>query len=209
MTRTRKTRKSRRHSARNQQTNVVIDERLRQSLGNLLAGRNRQALGAITEIALRIRAEFDPSTVTMTTTNIPDAIIKLSSVLNDTNKATCRVFELIELQRRLLAENDSVVRAMIAAASDSERAEALLQSYNSNRQEIVELMNEALIAHEFQDVCGQNISKVIKLISSMETEIREIFRRLGCEIPLYDKSQEPGDSVSQRETDNILRDFGL
>lgn len=201
-------RKTRRHSARNQQTNVVIDERLRESLENLLASRNSQALGAITEIALRIRAEFDPSTVTMTTTNIPDAVIKLSSVLNDTNKATCRVFELIELQRRLLAENDSFVRQM-SAANNSERASALLRSYDTNRQEIVTLMNEVLLAHEFQDLCGQNINKVIKLISTLETDIREIFRRLGCEIPLYNQSQEPGDSVSQGETDNILRDFGL
>jgi chemotaxis regulatin CheY-phosphate phosphatase CheZ len=65
------------------------------------------------------------------------------------------------------------------------------------------------MAHGFQDLCGQNINKVTKLVTALDRDIREMFRRLGCEIPRYNSIQTLENSVNQCETDDILREFGL
>ena len=209
MTRAKKTRKSRRKLASQTRTEVLVDENLRLMLSALLKGPDDQALGALSEMLIRLRAEFDPATVTMTSTNIPDAIIKLSNVLRDTNKASCSVFELIERQTKLLAENDSLVAEMAEAGVELSHAATLLARYNAKRQEIATVTKDILLAHEFQDLCGQNISKVLKLMSGLDSDLRELFRRLGCEIASCNPNQESGESVTQSETDDILEEFGL
>jgi chemotaxis regulatin CheY-phosphate phosphatase CheZ len=133
----------------------------------------------------------------------------LSYAIEETNKASCRVFELIERQKRLLCENDSLVAQIIAERTQDVGASALLGRYRSNHQEIAAIGHEITLAHEFQDLCGQNINKVMKLLSTLDSDIREMFRRLGCVIAPYDPNLETGDSVSQSETDDILRDLGL
>lgn len=209
MTRSKKTRKPRRGPAPDARTDVLVDESLRIALSSLLSRSNHQALGVVSEMPIRLRSEFDPTTVTMTSTNIPDAIIKLSDELSETNKASCRVFELIEREKRLLAETDSLVTEIGEGVGELARASNLLASYRAKRQEIATITNEILLAHEFQDLCGQNINKVMKLVSALDSELRELFRRLDCEIPSYNPNQESGESVNQSETDDILEEFGL
>lgn len=209
MTRLKKTRKPRREPAPHGRTDVLVDENLQVALSTLLSRSNHQALGAVSEMLIRLRAEFDPATVTMTSTNIPDAIIKLSNVLSETNKASCRVFELIERQKKLLVENDALVNEMREASVELSRASILRERYSAKRQEIAIVANEILLAHEFQDLCGQNITKVMKLVSALDSDLRELFRRLECEIPSYNPIQESGETVNQSETDDILEEFGL
>lgn len=209
MTRSNKGRKARRGATPSARTEVLVDENLRNALTKLLSKRNYEGLAAFCEMLIRLRAEFEPATVTMTSTNIPDAVIKLSYAIEETNKASCRVFELIERQKRLLCENDSLVAQIIAERTQDVGASALLGRYRSNHQEIAAIGHEITLAHEFQDLCGQNINKVMKLLSTLDSDIREMFRRLGCVIAPYDPNLETGDSVSQSETDDILRDLGL
>lgn len=75
--------------------------------------------------------------------------------------------------------------------------------------ELRAIANEIMLAHEFQDLCGQNINKVMRLISALDSDLREFFRHMGCEIRPYTLNQNATESINQSETDDILSDFGL
>jgi chemotaxis regulatin CheY-phosphate phosphatase CheZ len=61
-----------------------------------MSGQSGEATHMLEEILGSLKREFDPASITMTSTNIPDAIIKLSSVLVETSEATTKVFQLVE-----------------------------------------------------------------------------------------------------------------
>lgn len=209
MTRSKKNRGARPRPLPREKTTILVDESLQTALTRIVSGNHRQAVGALCEVLSRLRAEFDPSTVTMTSTNIPEALVKLSNVLTETNKASCRVFELVERQKRLISENSFITRELLKTAPSESGITGALARYQANSAELQSLANEIMLAHEFQDLCGQNINKVMKLISGLDSLLREFFLRMGCEIPPYSPAHASGEPVNQNETDDILRDFGL
>jgi len=209
MTRSKKKRGARLRPLPRENTTILVDESLQAALTKFVSGNNRQAVGALREVLSRLRANFDPSTVTMTSTNIPDALVKLSNVLTETNKASCRVFELVERQKRLISENSLITQELLKTAISESHITGVLARYQANSAELHTLSNEIMLAHEFQDLCGQHISKVVKLISGLDSDLREFFLRMGCEIPPYTPNHASGEPVNQNETDDILREFGL
>lgn len=209
MTRSKKKRGARPRPLSREKTTILVDESLQAALTRLISGSHRQAVGALCEVLSRLRAEFDPSTVTMTSTNIPDALVKLSSVLAETNKASCRVFELVERQKRLISENSSIIAELLKTAPSESDITGTLARYQANSAELRAIANEIMLAHEFQDLCGQHINKVMTLISGLDSDLREFFRGIGCEIPPYTPNHASGEPVNQSETDDLLREFGL
>ncbi len=91
------------------------------ALAELVAVQSNEAIHKLEGILGPLRREFDPASVTMTSTNIPDAVTKLSSMLVETGQAAAKVFQLVEQQKSLVEENERCLTAIKALPTISSR----------------------------------------------------------------------------------------
>jgi chemotaxis regulatin CheY-phosphate phosphatase CheZ len=177
---------------------------LRSTLKELSAPKNAKALSVLSAVLGNIRKEFDPASVTMTSTTIPDAINKLTSALTESSKASHNVFDIID---RLTAMSDELnllvnnfCQEALTNPPDRNRLESFRGDHNRRQQEIKAIAHEVVIAQSFQDLCGQNITKVLKLIRELDVELRALFKQVKTPLP------NSSNGIAESEIDQAFAD---
>jgi chemotaxis protein CheZ len=168
------------------------------ALAGLDAVRDTQVLTEVRRVTLDLqqaleRFSVDSRLVELAQHQVPDARTRLGQVLRLTDDAAHRTMDLIEQCVPLV---DGVVRAKLS---------------------------EVLLAQEYQDLSGQIIRSVMKLIDELEVALQELVRIAGTEhvaAPMRAKPGEPsgpvipgldnGDAVSgQQDVDALLSTLGM
>jgi len=153
--------------------------------------------------------------VTMTSTNIPDAMQKLSRVVDETSEATQRVLDVVERQKALLVQHDihaaAIVRLLKQSPIDAGAVLAEVEKSSTTVSGLRSLAHQIVEAQEYQDLCSQKVEKVIRLLSSLDDRLRLLFDYLKYPLsPESSSGERPEDSdIDQNAADDILKRFGL
>lgn len=181
-----------------------------------LADARHSNLAAFHEALWGLRSQLDPSSVTMTSTNIPDAIVKLSAVLHETNEASQKVFALTDKHSEIAKRCDAILNELEAAAKapqpDTRSIAELASRCRALNQASQAVAHEIVMAQEFQDLCGQRVKKVTKLLCDVECYLRVLLSLLRVDIPSGHASaekKEGDDDLNQSSTDKLLEELGL
>lgn len=196
-------------------TEVRCVDDLQFALKTLAAERSKDVIHELERIFGALKREFDPTTVTMNSTNIPDAVTKLSSVVAETQQATTRVFQLVERQRCLLEENDADTAALEellkSGAINPVAALELVSKSRATHKALREVSHEIVVAQEFQDLCSQKIEKVIKLLGFLDGNLRTLLTHFTF-APVFAQATEGDEDnadIGQSDADDILKGFGI
>jgi chemotaxis protein CheZ len=190
-----------------------------QSLGTITDTSNlephaQELLKAFHSTVWQLRSDFDPSSVTMSSTNIPDAVNKLESVLTDTAFAANSVFTLLNRQEELLKRGEAKLqeletRALHTTLSASDIHE-FVASYRGLNKDLIGLSTQIVTTQEYQDLCGQRIQKVLKLIKEMESSLTSLLQQMKISLPATPEVIPEGEQkVEQDSVDDILKGFGI
>lgn len=196
-------------------TEVHCGHDLHAILKELTEGSSHGRISRLEELLSSLAKEFLPSTVTMTATNIPDAIHKLSSVVSETAEAAQRVLDLAERQNALLKAHEihsaAAIRILHQAPNDARAALRELEKSSSAIKEMRALSHKIVEAQEFQDLCSQKVEKVIRLLSSIDDRLRLLFEHLHYPLPSDSATgEEAGEGdIGQDAADDILKRFGI
>ncbi len=136
---------------------------------------------------------------------LPDACDRLLYVKQMTEQAANKVFALIDQ----LQADTQALRAL-ADAPDPEALRALAE-----RQQA--LSTELMLSQEFQDLSGQVINKVVKLLESVERPLHQVLAHAGDAateaMPLDDGAlvgvQTPDKALQQDDVDDLLASLGF
>lgn len=176
--------------------------------------RVHEILASFHSTVWQIRSDFDPAAVNMSSTNIPDAITKLESVLDETAKATNALFTLLGKQEDLVKKGEALLCELeqgskkgapsITAVSD------FIAKYRDLNKGMVSLATDMVTTQEFQDLCGQRIQKVIRLVRDVEGNLIKLLDQLKIAIPQPPAVIPEGEQrVEQDSVDDLLKDFGI
>jgi chemotaxis protein CheZ len=162
----------------------------------------------------QIRGEFDPAAVTMSSTNIPDAVKKLESVLDETAQATNAVFALLGKNDALIKQGEELLSKLEATCNNSTPSvSSLLEfvaTYRNLNRSMITNATELVTTQEFQDLCGQRIQKVIRLVRDVETNLVKLLNQLKITLPETPTIVPEGEQrVNQDSVDDLLKDFGI
>ena len=188
---------------------------LESALHALTSERPNNGVSRLEELLAALAREFDPASVTMTSTNIPDAIIKLSSVVEETNNAAQRVFTLVERQKTLLGQTEQLSEQVASLLSSSpvntQAAKEGVKRITEVTRELHSVGHKIVEAQEFQDLSGQKVDKVIKLISGLDERLKLLLTHLRDPIPsaATNAVEDSASDIDQGEADDILKRFGL
>jgi chemotaxis protein CheZ len=196
-------------------TEIKTDRDLRVVLSEIMADKSSEALRLLQQTVLGLRSELDPASVTMSSTNIPDAIIKLSAVLTDTDTASHRVFDLVDRQGKILRQSEKELSELERLCRSETLDVGVVLGYIARHRALNNALNsisnEIVTSQEFQDLCGQKVKKVIRLVCDMECYIRALLAQLRVEVPTAKTAAqiEADQDIDQASTDALLKELGF
>jgi chemotaxis protein CheZ len=189
-----------------------------------LFSRVGQMTRALHDSLRDFKTSLDVNSVTLTTTNIPDAASKLEAVINVTFEAANKTLEICESTDALLKgaerRHEKLKNAAQASLSEAELRAALnefIAEDNHFLQGARRLNGEVLIAQGFQDLTGQALRKVITLVTELEANLLsliKVFGHPGSPTPV-DPSQATGsgdvsgNKLAQDDVDSMLSSLGF
>ncbi|MBU1433190.1 protein phosphatase CheZ [Myxococcota bacterium] len=174
---------------------------------------------ALHESLKDFQRSLDPHGVTMHNTTVPDASSKLQAVIEMTFEAANRTLSSIDAQEALLDESQARMTALEAAlvdpAVDLETLKGLTRAHLDAQRRSVDRMRDLitriLMAQAFQDLTGQSIKKVIKLVEEIEggmVQMVQIFGLSEAEAEAPAAAEEEG-MLEQGDVESILSSFGF
>ncbi len=149
------------------------------------------------------REAVDPKLKEMATTEMPNAIDKLQFVIAQTEDAANKTMNIVEKYLLSMDELASHIRGIKGPEESI--------SYLKNLKNCIEDdMTEILTTQSFQDITGQTLKKVIKLVGDIEGELVRLVATFGVKIEQEGKKEEEtAQTVSQSDIDDLLKDFGF
>ncbi|WP_421257981.1 protein phosphatase CheZ [Aeromonas sp. 600886] len=136
---------------------------------------------------------LDPRIPDLATHDIPDARERLNYVIDMTDKAANRTMDAVEASLPIadrLNDNIQLVmpnwnalmsRDMSVGQFKSlcHQLDDFIKASESDADKLRQLLTEILMAQDFQDLTGQMIRKVIKLVQEVETKLIEMLTMFG------------------------------
>jgi len=181
--------------------------------------------------------KIDSKLTTLTGTDIPDARERLKHVIDMTDKAAHKTMTVVEdlmpLCETLGSQSGDIQerwKRFMKRDMDTKESRALcdeigvyLTEQNSGTDRVRHGLNDILLAQDYQDITGQIISRVITLVTDLETSLVKLIRESGAILEEsnqastkdgLDGPQVPGlessDAVSgQDEVDDLLSSLGF
>ncbi|GER94471.1 hypothetical protein A45J_2234 [hot springs metagenome] len=146
---------------------------------------------------------IDPRLKDMAVTEMPSAIDKLQFVIDKTEEAANKTMGIIE--KYILSMDD--LASHIRNLKEPEESVAYLKDFKNKLEDD---LTEILTAQSFQDITGQTIKKVIKLVGDIEEELVKLIATFGVKIEEGKKIETVvPEKVSQEDVDDLLKEFGF
>jgi chemotaxis protein CheZ len=171
------------------------DARFLEELDALVQRRERALFGELRKLTGDLQAALDrftldPRLLTLAEKEVPDARHRLDHVIKLTDEAAHRTLDLVEqsapLAERTAREAAQIVelwrrfRARKIEVDEFkhmvERMDAFLEATRTDMDKVRGNLSEVLLAQGFQDLTGQIIRGVMKLVSELETTLIDLVR---------------------------------
>ncbi|HAK87947.1 MAG TPA: hypothetical protein DHV16_01005 [Nitrospiraceae bacterium] len=146
---------------------------------------------------------LDPRLKDMAVTEMPNAVDKLQFVIEKTEEAANKTMGIVEKYILCMDELASHIRNV----KEPEESVNYLKGFRSGLEDD---LTEILTTQSFQDLTGQTIKKVIKLVGDIEEELVKLIATFGVKIEQGAKAEAAApEEVSQSGVDDLLKDFGF
>jgi len=156
-------------------------------------GDGRAAVPSMTEIirltdtlnAALARFRDDSRLAALAHHEIPDARLRLDHVVTMTEDAANKTLDLMERAAPLAAASLRGAEQLLGALDKATKADvrAYLEEVRGNCEEVRSNLSEVILAQSFQDLTGQILRGVQRLIGEVETALSELARVTGAPPP--------------------------
>ena len=149
------------------------------------------------------RDALDPKLKDMASIEMPNAVDRLQYVISKTEEAANKTMGIVE--KYLLKMDD--ISAHLRKLDGPEESISFLRTFKNGLEDD---LTEILTTQSFQDLTGQTIKKVIKLVGEIESELVRLIATFGVKVEAGAAAEVPvAEQVSQSGVDDLLKDFGF
>ncbi len=150
------------------------------------------------------RDALDPKLKDIANVEMPNAVDRLHYVISKTEEAANKTMGIVE--KYLLKMDD--ISDQIRKLTGPEESVSYLRSFRNGLEDD---LTEVLTTQSFQDLTGQTIKKVIKLVGEIESELVRLIATFGVKMDTGAAVEvsAAAEQVSQSGVDDLLKDFGF
>jgi chemotaxis protein CheZ len=168
---------------------------------------------------LNLQKNLKADNTTMDSTTIPDAASKLESIIEMTRESAHTTMESTEKQEQIFEKSTENLEQGLELLDELDESQSALRNKLSKllleEKERVEqasaLTTKILMSQEYQDLTGQVLRKVIKLVSEMEDSLLDLVQVFGGNNYAPEATPEESDrgGLEQDDVDDILSNLGF
>ncbi|QSA98838.1 protein phosphatase CheZ [Methylococcus sp. EFPC2] len=154
------------------------------------------------------RDTIDPKVREIAESEMPNTVDKLQMVIEKTEEAANKTMGIVETYLVGMSALDGHLSQVQGPPESVE----YLQQF---RGRLEEDMINILTTQSFQDLTGQTIKKVIKQVGEIEFELVKLVATFGAQdegkkpSPTIVAADQPPETVSQSDVDDLLKNFGF
>jgi chemotaxis signal transduction protein/chemotaxis regulatin CheY-phosphate phosphatase CheZ len=146
---------------------------------------------------------IDPRVKEIATVEMPNAIDRLQHVIDQTEDAANKTLGIVE--KYILHMDD--LAAHIRNIKEPEDSVKYLKDFKNTLEDD---MTEIITTQSFQDLTGQIIKKVIRLVGDLEAELVNLIANFGVKIEQGEDTEAAApEKVSQNDVNDLLKEFGF
>ena len=146
---------------------------------------------------------LDPKLRDMAVTEMPNAVDQLNAVIERTEAAANKTMGIVEKYILIMDGLGSHIRNL----KEPEESVKYLKTFKAGLEDD---LTEILTTQSFQDLTGQSIKKVIKLVGDIEDELVKLITTFGVKPELRSSENVTApEKVSQEDVNELLNDFGF
>ncbi len=148
------------------------------------------------------KESLDPRLKEMAVEQMPRAVDQLETVIARTEEAATKTMDIVE---KYVLEMDNLANHIREIQGPESSVKYLKEFKNSLEDDLTEI----LTTQSFQDLTGQTIRKVIKLVGDLEMELVRLIATFGLKIEEKPSPLAQPEKVSQDDIDELLAEFGF
>jgi chemotaxis protein CheZ len=200
------------------------DSLFEQRLNRLICMREEGLLSNVVRITRELHRavkdiNFDNQLSDIATSGIPDACQRLDYVVTVTEEAAHKTLDLVDRSREQ-TERITQAAAQLSVASDAEPIIFLQASIDDAAQNVRGHLTALAQTQEYQDLTGQIIKRVIRVVRDVENALISLLRSTGTKATVTpirharEKLEGPtvpglNTSASQQDADALLSELGF
>ncbi|MFA6149079.1 MAG: protein phosphatase CheZ [bacterium] len=149
------------------------------------------------------KESIDPKLCSLASSEVPNAIDRLQFVIDKTEEAANKTMGIVE---KHLLEMDEL-SARIRKLEGPDDAVKYIRDFKNRLEDD---LTEIITTQSFQDITGQTIKKVIRLVEEIERELAGMVATFGLKNdPRMKAKPVVLETVSQAGVDDLLKEFGF
>jgi len=149
------------------------------------------------------KESIDPKLCSLASSEVPNAIDRLQFVIDKTEEAAVKTMGIVE---KHLLEMDEL-SARIRKLEGPDDAVKYIRDFKNRLEDD---LTEIITTQSFQDITGQTIKKVIRLVEEIERELAGMVATFGLKNdPRMKAKPVVLETVSQAGVDDLLKEFGF
>jgi chemotaxis protein CheZ len=165
-----------------------------EALAAEVSGKIREVAQELVDFKNDIQNKIEPDIVEMAAKEIPEASNQLEGINETLEESTMKIMDINEeqlgLAERQLASLDTLLPEVEAGGIGREKLCAVLREQRECLQGIKDLSLRMMEPLSFQDLVGQRIQKIIRLVKTMEVRIEDIIISFGLKIQRHKQSPD-------------------
>lgn len=172
------------------------------------------------------RSTLDPKIKSMATHDMPEAADNLEQVIHLTDQSANKTLGIVEQGQDDVDATKKQVDGLMADLSKLKaagvegevltRIENAAQSFQNHLERTSAGYTEIMMSQDFQDLTGQIIRRIIKLVHEIEEQLVRLIQNFGVEIAAEEPAPEENlkgpasdTRIEQNDVDDLLSSFGF
>lgn len=163
-----------------------------------------------------IQAKIEPDIVEIASRDIPEASNQLEGINETLEESTMKIMDINEAQMELSKKQIKALDSCLSRGKSGEgisvglsleEAMAALEEQVDILRQIEERSMQMMEPLSFQDLVGQRIQRIIKLVRSMELRIEELIVSFGIKLKKYKEDPSKTYEELDRDVDDYLSEL--
>lgn len=215
---------------------------LREMIANMRSGGFFEALTVefsekIREIAQElinfrkdIEKKIEPEIVLMALKDIPEASNQLEGINDTLEKSTMKIMDISEAQMEIANRQHAMLQSFLSQSGNgtelSAKARRVMEEQMESMKRLGDLSLNMMEPLSFQDLVGQRINRIIRLVKSIEVRIEDLIISFGIKVQKHREDpnrsfedlkreveyyklelkgpQRDGEGLNQKDIDDLL-----
>lgn len=156
-----------------------------------------------------IQAKIEPDIVQIASRDIPEASNQLEGINETLEESTMKIMDINEEQTEIAGKQLKILKTLLKEESDRDNVDITLEDAIKIIKEQIEVLKmieerslKMMEPLSFQDLVGQRIQRIIRLVRSMENRIEEMIVSFGIRLKKY--KEDPSISYEEMNKDVAL-----